>query len=73
MQVRTGIKNAVKKAREAIAQGDPSKAKLAVQQAIRALGKAASKGVVHKNNASRRISRLELAATKARPGEPAPA
>jgi small subunit ribosomal protein S20 len=66
VQVRTGLKSAVKKAREAITQGDPA-AKQAVQGAVRTLDKAASKGIIHKNAAARRISRLAKAAAKAAP------
>lgn len=72
IQVRTGVKNAVKKAREALDKGDVSAAKQALQQATQTLGKAVSKGVVHGNNASRRISRLNLALAKlSRQGAPA--
>ncbi len=63
VQVRTGLKSAVKKAREAINQGDPT-AKQAVHAALRTLDKAASKGIIHKNAAARRISRLSKAAAK---------
>jgi small subunit ribosomal protein S20 len=65
VQVRTGLKSTVKKAREAITHGDPSLAKQAVQTALRTLDKAASKGVVHKNAAARRISRLAKALARA--------
>ncbi|GEJ56191.1 30S ribosomal protein S20 [Anaeromyxobacter diazotrophicus] len=65
VQVRTGLKSAVKKAREAIVQADPAAAKQAVATALRTLDKAASKGIIHKNAASRRISRLAKAAAKA--------
>ncbi len=67
VQVRTGLKSAVKKAREAIAQGDPGTSKTAVQAALRTLDKAASKGIIHKNAAARRIARLTRAAAKAPP------
>ncbi|BDG08282.1 30S ribosomal protein S20 [Anaeromyxobacter paludicola] len=63
VHVRTSVKGAVKKAREAIAQGGDTKQ--AVVEASRALSKAASKGVLHKNAVSRRISRLAKAAAKA--------
>jgi small subunit ribosomal protein S20 len=72
VQVRTGLKSAVKKARDAVAQGDPAAVKPAVQAAFRALDKAASKGIIHKNAANRRISRLAKAASKrAQPTTPA--
>ena len=63
--VRTQVRNVLKKAREAIATKDPQKTKEALQQAMRALNKAASKGVLHSRNAARRIARL--AATAAQP------
>ncbi len=65
VQVRTGVKSAVKKAREAIGR-DPAAADPAVKAAVRTLAKAASKGVLHKNAASRRISRLAKAENKAK-------
>jgi small subunit ribosomal protein S20 len=64
VQVRTGVKTAVKKVREAVAKGDPAAAKQALAAAEKAIGKASSKGVVHKNAASRKISRLAHAVHK---------
>ncbi len=61
--VRTTVKNAVKAAREAIASKDPAKAKAALVEAARTLSTAASKGVLHARNASRRIARLAKAAS----------
>jgi small subunit ribosomal protein S20 len=48
----------VKKARASIDTGVVEDARLATLQAISALDKAAEKGVIHKNNAARRKSRL---------------
>jgi small subunit ribosomal protein S20 len=48
----------VKHAREAIGDGGIDQARESTLQAIRALDKAAEKGVIHKNNAARRKSRL---------------
>lgn len=48
----------VKKARKAIEEKDLENARAAALQAISALDKAAEKGIVHKNNAARRKSRL---------------
>lgn len=63
--VKTTVRSALKKAREAIASGDAAKAKDAVKAATKALDKAASKGVLHARNASRHIARLAHAtATK---------
>ena len=64
MAVRTGVKTAVKKVRDAIAKGDAAGARQVLQAAEKALGKAASKGVLHKNAASRKISRLAKAVAK---------
>jgi small subunit ribosomal protein S20 len=48
----------VKKAFTSIEAGDPEPSKEAALEAIRALDKAAEKGILHKNNAARRKSRL---------------
>ncbi len=48
----------VNKARAAIVSGTPEDAKAAVVTAISVLDKAAEKGIIHKNNAARRKSRL---------------
>ena len=48
----------VKKARLAIDSGDLEAARTATIEAVKELDKAAQKGVLHKNNASRRKSRL---------------
>lgn len=48
----------VQKARTAIDGGDVEASKAATMNAISALDKAAQKGVIHKNNAARRKSRL---------------
>jgi small subunit ribosomal protein S20 len=64
MQVRTGVKNAVKKVREALARGDAGAAKAALPAAEKALSVAASKGALHKNAMSRRISRLARAVAR---------
>ena len=71
VQVRTQVKGAVKKVRELLAKGDGAAAQAALRSASRALDSAASKGVLHKNAAARRISRLAHAVAKA--GKPAPA
>ena len=56
--VITSTRTFVKKARTVIGDGDANEARAAVVNAIRALDKAASKGIIHKNNAARRKSRL---------------
>ncbi len=48
----------VQRARETIGQGEVEDARTATMAAISALDKAAEKGIIHKNNAARRKSRL---------------
>jgi small subunit ribosomal protein S20 len=48
----------VKRARRLIEAGQFEEAEVMAQQAVRALDRAAQKGVIHKNNAARRKSRL---------------
>ena len=55
---RGRARTAVKKARLAIDANDSDSARQATLEAISTLDKAAEKGVLHKNNAARRKSRL---------------
>ena len=55
---RGQARTAVKKARVALEADNKEDAQAKVMDAVKALDKAASKGVVHKNNAARRKSRL---------------
>lgn len=48
----------VQKARNDLDNGTPEEARAATLVAIQALDKAAEKGIIHKNNAARRKSRL---------------
>lgn len=57
MAVKSSTRTYVKRARTAIAQ-NPAEAQTDLIAAISALDKAAKKGVIHRNNASRRKSRL---------------
>lgn len=56
--VRGSTRTAVRKARTTLQAGKVQDAESAVLGAISALDKAAEKGVIHKNNAARRKSRL---------------
>ena len=56
--VRTELKSAVRAAREAVASGDQAAADAAIQNANRKLDKAVSKGVIHKNQAANRKSKI---------------
>jgi small subunit ribosomal protein S20 len=56
---RSRMRNFVRKVEEAIASGDQSAAAAALKAAEPELMRAAQKGVVHKNSASRKVSRLQ--------------
>jgi small subunit ribosomal protein S20 len=56
--VLSAVKTVLKKVEEAIASGNREDAGKALLRAVTALNKAASKGVIHDNTASRKISRL---------------
>lgn len=56
--VGSAVKTVLKKVESAIASGNREDAGKALIEAIRTLNKAASKSVIHKNTASRNISRL---------------
>ena len=55
---RGSTRTQIKKARMMIASGDKENAAAEVNEAIKKLDRAAAKGVIHKNNAARRKSRL---------------
>ncbi|CVI66161.1 30S ribosomal protein S20 [Clostridiales bacterium CHKCI001] len=59
--IKSKVKTYVKKVEAAIAQGDKDAAASALVAATSEISKAASKGVYHKNTASRKISRLSKA------------
>ncbi len=56
--VKSELKTVVRQTREAISAGDKAAAEAALKKAGIKLDKAASKGVVHKNNAANRKSAL---------------
>jgi small subunit ribosomal protein S20 len=56
--VRSHVRTEVKRLRATVAGGDGAKAKTGLPQVESTLAKAVSKGVLHKNNAARRTSRL---------------
>ncbi|MBT2391663.1 MULTISPECIES: 30S ribosomal protein S20 [Streptomyces] len=56
--VKSSLKTAIRKAREAVASGDVEKANVAVREASQKLDKAVSKGVIHKNAAANKKSAL---------------
>ncbi len=64
--VRTTTRTHIKKARALLAAGKVGEAEQAMQTALKSLDKAAEKGVIHKNNAARRKSRLMRALNNAK-------
>lgn len=59
--IKTKIKTVTKKVEGAVAANDKAAAEAALKVAIVEINKACSKGVYHKNNAARRVSRLATA------------
>ncbi len=55
---RSRVRTFVRKVEEALASGDQAAAAAALKAAQPELQRAASKGIVHRNTASRKISRL---------------
>jgi small subunit ribosomal protein S20 len=56
--IKTKVKTIIKKLESSIASGNKEDAGKILKIAIKSLNSAASKGVIHKNTASRNISRL---------------
>lgn len=62
--IKSGVKTAIKKVYAAIESGDKAAADAALLAATSEIDAAASKGVYHKNNASRKVSRLAVAVNR---------
>lgn len=63
---KSKIKTFVKKAKSAIEAGDDAATTQAISAATSVIDKAAEKGIIHKNAAARRKSRVMIAANKAK-------
>ena len=61
--VKSALKTSVRKFREAAEAGDADEAKAAAHDASKQLDKAASKGVIHKNQAANRKSSIQKKAS----------
>ncbi len=59
--IKSKVKTVIKKVEAAVAAGDKELAKANLIVAISEIDKATSKGVYHKNTASRKVSRLSKA------------
>ena len=62
--IRSGVKTAMKKVFAAVEANDKAAAQAALVEATAVIDKAATKGVYHSNNASRKVSRLAKAVNK---------
>jgi len=62
------VRSSIRAARESLASKDAPQSKAAIMKAVSELDKAAARGVIHANNASRRKGRLmkKLAALEAK-------
>lgn len=63
MAIKSELKTAVKKAKEAIGQGSENAAEL-LKDAVSLIDKASRKNILHKNTAARKKSRLTQALNK---------
>ena len=59
--IKSGVKTAMKKVFAAIESGNKDAAKAELAAATKAIEMATSKGVYHKNNAARKVSRISKA------------
>ncbi len=64
---KSAMKTAVRQVEEALSAGSEEQAKVALQNAIPLIYKTAAKGTIHKNNASRKVSRLTKRVNKMQP------
>jgi small subunit ribosomal protein S20 len=62
--VKSSVKTAVKKVNTAVEGGDKTAAQAALLEATSTIDKAKSKGIYHKNTASRKVSRMAAAVNK---------
>ena len=56
--IRSEVKTSIKKVEAAVAANDKEAAKAALTVAISTIESASSKGIYHKNNSARKVSRL---------------
>lgn len=59
--IKSGVKTAIKKVYSAIDSGDKAAATVALKAATKSIEMASTKGVYHKNNAARKVSRISKA------------
>ena len=66
--IRSRLRHIVREVRIALSAGNADAAAKSLAHATRALDKAVTKGVLHRNNAARKIARLTRAVTQLRAG-----
>jgi small subunit ribosomal protein S20 len=59
--IKSSLRTAIRRFFEACNQGDKDKAAVEMTAAVKKIDKAAAKGVIHKNNAANKKSRIALA------------
>jgi len=62
--IKSGVKTAIKKVLAAVEAGNKEVAVAELTAATKAIEMAATKGIYHKNNAARKVSRLTIAVNK---------
>ena len=65
IQYLSTLRTYMKRVRKHLAAGELDEAKATLPQALTAIGKAASRGVIHRNTAARYTSRLSRAVSRA--------
>ncbi|MGI6096868.1 MAG: 30S ribosomal protein S20 [Dethiobacteria bacterium] len=63
--IKSKVKTAIKRFNAVLASGDKEQARAELSRAMKTIDQAAAKGVLHKNNAARKKSRLSRAFNKA--------
>lgn len=69
--VRSAVKTMTKKFNDALSSNDSENIKAVYSNIVKLLNKASSKGILHRNNASRRISKISKKLHKFLTGEAA--
>lgn len=64
---RSTLRNAIKKALAAVQEGDAGQALSLLRSAERLIARAGKKGIIHRRNAQRKISRLARTAARVAP------
>ncbi|MDP2689910.1 MAG: 30S ribosomal protein S20 [Deltaproteobacteria bacterium] len=66
--IKSNLKSAIKKVTEAMGTGKAEEARTVLKGAASLLDAAVTRGVLHRNNASRKVSRLTKAVNAVKPG-----